>query len=132
MIKETIKATAPKTSALDAELTYPPDIDRELDLVGSEGGAASDGGYIPGVGVPVEVVAVGEGKTAATFLGITNGVEPTLLKSIEPSSLIVSTLFPRKLRVYNTFSATYERDQSGSAAMSMSLPHLAANSLPFV
>jgi len=127
---------APKLRALDAELTDPPDIDSELDLVGSEGegegGAASDGGYIAGVGVPVELVAVGEDKTAATFLGITNGVEPTPLKSIEPSSLIVSTLFPRKPRVYNTFSATYGRDHSGSAAMSMSLPHLAANALPFV
>jgi hypothetical protein len=55
----------------------------------------------------VELEVVEEAKIAATSLGITNGVVPIPLRSTEPSSLIVSTLLPRKLRVNNTFSATY-------------------------
>ena len=77
-------------------------------------------------------VAVGSPDKATTglrSLGITRGVVCIELRSIELSSLRVSELIPRKLRVYNTFSATYWRDHSGRAPISMLLPQLAARSL---
>ena len=116
---------------VDAEVTYPPDVESEaeLEVVWYMSGMA-------GYDNPVElgtvlVVIVSDAETAATSLGTTSGVVPASFKSIEPS-LMVSMLFPTKLRVNRTFSATYWWDHSGSCARSMLFPQLAANALPFV
>jgi len=77
----------------------------------------------------VAVESPDKARTVPGSLGIKRGVVCMELRSIELSSLRVSELIPRKLRVYNTFSATYWRDHSGREPISMLLPHLAARSL---
>ena len=53
-------------------------------------------------------------------------------RSMEPSSLMVSGLEAKKLRVKRTFSATSSCDQPGKELRSMLPPQLAATLLPSV